>query len=152
MLDANLDFELPKTNTIVGEGGSASILLGRLKNAQLIRKFGFVEIAVKVIPNSESSQDSERKQQAFLYEVAIMQAVGKCPNIVSFVGFTDKPCKCIVMKMYQTNLKDILHKGAFNISPQVIMGMAHDIANGLSKIHKSGIVHLDIKPRKFDWL
>jgi serine/threonine protein kinase len=148
-IDLNVDIEFPPDMKKLGSGGTAFILKAKMISSQLILKYGETDAAVKIIKESkEDKMESIRKN--FLYEISIMSALPKSPNIVQMFGYSNEPM-AIVMKFYSFSLKDLITKKDFQSTPEIILKVAFDIAAGLNEIHQNHILHLDIKPRMFSY-
>jgi serine/threonine protein kinase len=131
----------------LGSGGSGNIFNGILLNEQLRIRYGVTEVAVKVIEiTALTAEDRQEKNSCFSYEIAIMSSLHKSPNIVQMIGYTDSPHKSIIMKKYDLSLKDLIGNKQFEITESLLLKISLDIATGLSLIHRSRILHLDIKP------
>lgn len=52
----------------------------------------------------------------------------------------------LVMKYYRCSLKDFITNEKIAIDSMSVSKIAYDISNGMSIIHKCGILHLDLKP------
>ena len=126
----------------LGEGGTATIYKCTFKKMSLITKYKFNEVAVKVIKT-----DDETTINLIKFEIAIMSSINPHPNVILFVGYSESPI-AIVMKYYSMSLKDTLKQFSFAGSDVHLFKIAFDISAGMAHIHQSGVLHLDLKPRK----
>ena len=145
-VDLENDFEFPPDMQMHGSGGTAFILRAKIRSRQLILKYGETEAAIKVIKGTDDNR-SESIRKNFLYEVAIMSALPNSHNIIRLIGYSNEPM-AIVMKFYSYNLKALISKVDFAVTPEIIFKIAHDLSFGLNVIHSSNILHLDVKPGK----
>ena len=143
LLTPSVDFIISDSQTAkVGEGGSASIFAGKMRNVRRVLENGIVDIAVKV-------NSSDCDVSSFYYELALMSSLPKSPFVVKLMGYSETPIRAIVMKLYDGSLAKFLHSDdASTVKPELALKFARDIAQGLQVIHKSSIVHLDLKPGK----
>lgn len=113
-----VNFNLKDNNK--GQGGTAQILSGKLCDPKLIEKFGIVDVAVKLFGPLTS-------RESFQYELAIMNAIPKSPNLIELMGYSETPYFSILMKFYPFTLRDLItSKG--HIEHSTNMKMAGDIA------------------------
>lgn len=101
-------------------------------------------VALKFLP-PDLTRDPEAKQR-FVHEAKAASALDH-PNIcnVHDIGETDDGQIFIVMAYYEgETLKKKIERGALRIDEAV--GIAMQIAQGLSKAHEHDIIHRDIKP------
>ena len=76
-----------------------------------------------------------------------MSSLPKSDNLINFIGYSETPCS-IIMKYYPKSLREIYTKLPDTLD--VKSKVALDIANGMRILHRTGILHLDLKLRK--WL
>eukprot|EP00158_Paraphelidium_tribonemae_P004884 Partr_v1_DN27031_c1_g1_i7_m28707 putative protein kinase kinase kinase len=85
------------------------------------------------------------KLETFLQEISIMQLLEAHPNIVKILGYTMSP-PSIVMKLYPLgDLQHFLLNRSILKNKRMLLGFMQDISNGLSLIHRRGLVHCDLK-------
>ena len=140
-LDFKKDLHSDDSNvqTERGKGFTSKVVKGTLISAALIQKYGSkMQVAIKLM---------NRKDDDYLYEVAIMSCLPPSPYIVQLIGYCENP-KAIVMKYYPISLKLLLRSPEIGNNPMLRLKMGFDIANGMNVIHSHSILHLDLKPRK----
>ena len=153
-LNLKLDQDFMMDSKSVGAGGTSSVYRGTLINPHLVDKYGFQSCVLKMFKGIDNFSTSDTTSNSimndktpFYYEIAIMNILGMHPNIVQFLGYCEAPA-LIVMKMYERDLKSALRNSNFETSPLVCLKIAVDVARGMDYIHKHGVLHLDLKPRK----
>jgi serine/threonine protein kinase len=102
-------------------------------------------VAVKVMQSADQSSPFSSSQ--FHFEVAIMSSIPEHDNVVKFIGYCEKPMS-IIMKHYMTSLSDMLFESDIDVPSAMVVKIAYDVTKGLFHLHKNGILHLDVKPRK----
>ena len=143
LLDLDADLNIDEHNSKLGEGGTATIYKCTFRKLSLLSKYSFNEVAVKLLKTNNLEAIDLIK-----FEIAIMSSIPPHQNVIQFVGYSESPYS-IVMKYYPNSLKDLMAKAELYGSKALRMKIAHDIALGMVHIHKSGVLHLDLKPRKF---
>lgn len=138
-----LDISIPYSFKTLGKGATARTIEGELLNSELVEKHKTHKIAIKIVSVPDAG-DSKGSSSHFYYEIALMNGLPRCPWIVDFVGYTDEPIKCIVMKFYKMNLKTFL--ASIEMNRSLVYKVATDVARGIEVMHKSGVVHFDLKP------
>jgi serine/threonine protein kinase len=88
----------------------------------------------------------EFRKEAFLYEIAVMKALPKSPYLINFIGYCEGPLS-IIMKFYKTSLAEV--NKILKPTPELFFKIAFDISLGMKLVHAAGIIHLDLKPRKY---
>lgn len=148
-IDINQDIDGLDNVHNLGTGGTAFIIKAKLKAPSLIVKHGFNDVAIKIIKDDDKSSQtiSENVRKSFLFEVTIMNHLPASQNIVRLIGYSSEPM-AIVMKYYPLSLKDLLKRKDYEATVEVVLKIAFDIAQGMKIIHNSGVLHLDLKPRK----
>ena len=94
------------------------------------------------------SKASQESQASFRFEIAIMASLPSCPNLVQLLGYIENPI-AYVMKRYNYSLKDLHLNEPLASSIMMVLKIAKDICNGMRVLHSHGIIHLDLKPRKY---
>eukprot|EP00158_Paraphelidium_tribonemae_P004880 Partr_v1_DN27031_c1_g1_i1_m28700 putative protein kinase kinase kinase len=134
-LKFNYSFRIGK---LIAMGGCASLYVGDAFDDGL-KTFG-PQVVVKVCKIGDSM-----KLETFLQEISIMQLLEAHPNIVKILGYTMSP-PSIVMKLYPLgDLQHFLLNRSILKNKPMLLGFIQDIANGLSLIHRRGLVHCDLK-------
>ena len=143
------DIQIDNYGTSAGEGGTASVVTGTLVAPRLVRVHGQdMRVAVKFIRSDAKSPEKEIEiTDSFKYEVAIMCNLPSIPQIVKLIGYSESP-RAIIMKYYPLSLKKLIDSVYDTGDPRICLKIMGDIATGMARLHKSGILHLDIKPRK----
>ena len=120
----------------LGAGGMGEVY--RARDTRLER-----EVAVKILPE-HLAQDPEAKQR-FDREARTISSVN-CPNICALydVGQQDGTHYLVMELLQGETLADRLRKGPLPIDQVLKYGI--DIADGLEKAHRCGVVHRDLKP------
>ena len=85
--------------------------------------------------------------KTYKLEVALMGCIPSHPNIARFLGYFDNPVG-YALKYYHGSLVEIIYQEDKwpALSQTLIRSLITDVAKGLAHLHKSGIVHFDIKP------
>src|SRR5450755_367499 len=120
----------------LGAGGMGEVY--RARDTRLER-----EVAVKILPE-HLAQDPEAKQR-FDREARTISSVN-CPNICALydVGQQDGMHYLVMELLQGETLADRLRRGPLPIDQVLKYGI--DIADGLEKAHRCGVVHRDLKP------
>ena len=126
----------------IGEGGTSVIYKGTLSSATLMAKYPFNDVVLKVL--KPFNQDL---RSLWKLEIAIMSNTPPHPNVVQFVGYSEKPFS-IIIKYYPASLSSLLSKPHLLYNHEIMTKVAYDIAVGMMHVHDNGILHLDLKPRK----
>ena len=138
-MDLTLDIELEKKGKTY-KGGTATVKKGRFKSPHLIDKHGGgIDIAIKYF------QMKPEDEAIFLYEIALMSSLPKCPNILQLLGYSSAE-KAIVLKFHPGSLDKLIKTRAIPFAKIIKIGL--DISNGLMNLHEAKIIHFDIKPCK----
>ena len=138
----NIDKDIAVNDEVkLGKGGTAVIFKCTFSKVSLISKYGFNEVAVKLLKAAD-----QNAIDMIRFEIAIMSNIPPCPNVVQFVGYSDAPL-AIVMKYYPISLKDMVKQIQFEKESFVAMKIVYDVSTGMSHIHENGVLHLDLKPR-----
>eukprot|EP01105_Mastigella_eilhardi_P022465 TRINITY_DN5525_c0_g1_i5.p1 TRINITY_DN5525_c0_g1~~TRINITY_DN5525_c0_g1_i5.p1 ORF type:complete len:546 (+),score=95.78 TRINITY_DN5525_c0_g1_i5:718-2355(+) len=133
-LSTKLDFEEITLQDLLGEGGYGVVYKGNWRGQ---------EVAVKVVKNQEVLHQSTR--EVFLREVEAMEQL-RSPFVVNYVGacFLPKHLSIITEFMPLGNLRACMTQHAF--SQELKIKCMLDCSRGLFFLHKSGIIHRDVKP------
>ena len=144
LLDFGMDLvcDVNEVASMRGQGLTSKVIKGKLAAPRLIEKHGDIPIAIKLMNQGEEAHNDE-----YLYEVAIMSMFPPCPYIVRLIGYSENP-RAIIMKHYPISLKLLLKSSELNASPVLRLKIGYDIAHGMNIIHRCGVLHLDLKPRK----
>ncbi len=121
----------------MGGGGMATVY--RARDARLGRA-----VALKVLSPHLSSDDSAKKR--FIQEARAASACDH-PNIavVHDIGETDDGRLFIAMALYEgETLAEKIARGA--LRPSDAVDYARQLASGLGRAHRQGIIHRDVKP------
>lgn len=146
-MELSVDNDIQISGDAMGEGGTASIFKGFLKSEKLISSHGPIPIAIKIIKVGAVNEAEQR--ESFLYEIAIMSSLPqKTPYLITFIGYCNSPMT-IVMKYYPCNVKELITAQKEGVDYCLCLKMCHDISAGMYHLHTSGIIHLDLKPRKY---
>ena len=135
------------SDEVLGEGGTGIIFKGSFKKSALMAKFGFNELAIKLLKSS-SDGESASVVESMKYEVAVMTNIPPSPYIVCFVGYSEEPL-AIVMKYYASSLSKLIKTSQEPFEPALLTKIAFEIAFGMDHLHSHGILHLDLKPCKW---
>ena len=128
-------------------GGTAHVIMAKLKDANAPQKYGFTDVAVKFVHSD--AKNYKKIYENFRYEISLMSAIPDSPYIVKMVGFCNHPMT-IIMKQYMTNLAECLeNKSFFKEHQSRRLKASLEIALGMEIIHSKDIVHFDLKPGKF---
>lgn len=99
--------------------------------------------ALKILHKPEDARDPERAEERMIHEIDAMARLSH-PNLMKLID-VDLDYKWYVMKYYSRgtleNLKDY-YTGNFDCALRDFL----KLLNGVSSIHKEGLVHRDIKP------
>jgi Tol biopolymer transport system component len=100
-------------------------------------------VAIKVL--REDAATSESRRQRFLREAKSASALNH-PNIVTVYDiFQHEGMDCLVMEYVAgKTLRDLIPKQGMQVKES--LRIASQVAEGLSKAHRAGLVHRDIKP------
>jgi len=122
--------------TLLGEGGSGQVY--RAWDPRLER-----EVALKVL--RERSETDPARVQRFIAEARAASALNH-PNIVTiFDAAVDGDTPFIVSELIDgRSLREEVRPGPLPV--ERVLGLAAQIADGLSAAHDAGIVHRDLKP------
>jgi serine/threonine protein kinase len=154
-LNIDTDVKFKNLNKIHGVGSTGKIVRGRFTSNEFIQKHGDVDLAIKLFyqpKKGDSAEHAQAHDTDYAFEVALMAALPKCVNLVQLLGYSEKP-RSIVMKFYPECLENILWSkikmlSLFPFTPMQVLEIALDIATGLRELHKSSMVHYDLKPCK----
>jgi len=127
----------------IGSGGCAIIYRGVILDDQLVKKFDSYEVAVKdIFDNPKCTKDENFLQ--FQQEVMILWRCSAIPNVMKLIGYSPEP-KSLVTKLYETDLYKLIHTKEIEITPNMALSIAFDIANGMRAVHQAQVVHRDLK-------
>jgi len=99
-------------------------------------------VIVKVLGES-AYRNPEERLEAWRYEVVITWCFHRIPNVIQFIGYCEQPL-CLITKLYQMNLEELLIKAKLPIPPRLSLQFAIDISNGMTHVHGLNIVHHDL--------
>ena len=120
---------------LIGGGGFAVVYEGYWRGRHVAMKTLF------------DPRVSDKLKQEFMDELHVMSALSH-PNIVELLAANTKPPKLvIVMELCDRSLAQLLHQTQEDLSQEVLVGLAADIASGLHYLHTRdpAIIHRDIK-------
>ncbi|KAH3758890.1 [FeFe]-hydrogenase [Pelomyxa schiedti] len=133
-LSVRLDFDEINRQTQVGKGGYGSVFKAEWRGQ---------EVAVKVLHNQDPLPVEKRD---FERECGVLEEL-RSPYIVSFVGFCLNPL-CIVTEFLPLGSlsKYVFGESATPLSEEYKFKAMLNSATGMTFLHKSGIMHRDLKP------
>ena len=101
------------------------------------------EVAIKILRNAT---DDPKRLNEFMQEVAIMRKV-RHKSVVQFIGACTRPPNlCIVFVfMHGGSVYDYIHRQGGSFTTRRLLRVASDIASGMDYLHRSSIVHRDLK-------
>ncbi|KAI3689383.1 hypothetical protein L2E82_47339 [Cichorium intybus] len=133
-VDTEIDIRLLKIGEKVASGSCGDLHRGVYVGQ---------EVAVKIL---RSEHLNEALEHEFSHEVAILREV-RHRNVVRFIGAcTKQPNLCIITEyMPGGSLYEYLHKNHRNLALPQIVQFAIDVCKGMEYLHKSNIIHRDLK-------
>jgi serine/threonine protein kinase len=134
-LSTFLDYEeITISGKPIGVGGFGKVFKGKWRGAR---------VAVKVM---KDQNPQPREMEAFQKEIELVTKL-RHKNIVNFIGAVVTPGKmCMVSEFIELgSLQGLIDKQK-KMSKLLRAKIALDIANGMNFLHKSGILHRDLKP------
>ncbi|KAE8100439.1 hypothetical protein FH972_018336 [Carpinus fangiana] len=101
------------------------------------------DVAVKIL---RSEHLNEALEDEFTQEVAILREV-RHKNVVRFIGACTKPPHLCIVTEYMPggSLYDYLHKNHNILELPQLLKFAIDVSMGMEYLHKSNIIHRDLK-------
>ena len=105
-------------------------------------RFRGTVVAVKTLIGNNQGINVEE----FTHEVELLSRLHH-PNIVLFMGATEKPRSIITEYVHRGSLYDVLCKSPDKITPKVIKNIALGIARGMTYLHghQPPVIHRDLK-------
>jgi serine/threonine protein kinase len=126
---------------LLGSGAFGEVWMGslRLQNPSIARK-----VAIKTLKNSG---DTELKQQ-FLMEARMLAAM-RHPHILRLVGACahDEPFYMILEYMPLGDLQQYLRMQSTLLLPKQLMSSLHQVADAMTYLEKSHVIHRDLAAR-----
>ncbi|RHZ49006.1 hypothetical protein Glove_535g16 [Diversispora epigaea] len=140
----NDEYKVPliKDNELTDPDGGPDNVRG--SNKTVIKKiFRGLEVACKKVQNIEKNETAE--SQKIQTELVILRLLGKCPKIISFLGLSDVDQNSVMVFEWASNgnLKELYTE--YEIAWPTKLQFIRDIFNGLLFMHRSGILHHDIR-------
>jgi serine/threonine protein kinase len=119
-------------------GGGGELLLAKIMDPKLQKKFGDTVIQKVVFVKNTASQE------AFFQEVGIMIMMSSFPHFCQIIGYTESPLS-IILKFYpQGSLSGWLRKSASG--SQFALKVLRELAEALRTMHSHYLAHCDVKP------
>ncbi|CAI9291540.1 unnamed protein product [Lactuca saligna] len=133
-IDTEIDIRLLKIGEKVASGSCGDLHRGVYVGQ---------EVAVKIL---RSEHLNEALEHEFSHEVTILREV-RHRNVVRFIGAcTKQPNLCIITEyMPGGSLYEYLHKNHHNLALPQLVQFAIDVCKGMEYLHKSNIIHRDLK-------
>lgn len=134
IVDTEIDIRLLKVGEKVASGSCGDLHRGVYLGQ---------DVAVKIL---RSETLNEALEDEFRHEVAILREV-QHKNVVRFIGAcTKQPYMCIVTEyMPGGSLYEYLHKNHHTLTIPQLVQFAIDVCRGMEYLHKSNIIHRDLK-------
>ncbi|OWF34904.1 serine/threonine-protein kinase mos-like [Mizuhopecten yessoensis] len=133
------DFKLGK---LLGAGGFGSVYMANGKS-------GHGSMAIKVLKKPTMSKNPDAMFESFKAELRCMQL--SHPNVVQSLGAThmtsfEEGAWVVMEYVGERTLQAVLNESQVDITIELRLKFAIQIAQGLKYLHDNSIVHLDIKP------
>ena len=146
-IDDNIELTDP-----IAKGSFGDIWKGELRSDELLAKnHGRPYCAVKIaIDDWNTDERFTEILKAFRQEVTIIHTLSPHPNIISIIGYTESPDRdlIIVEELCDFSLSDLIHK---QLEEKLLMEdifiIFAGIVDGLSWMHRHGVIHNDLKPQ-----
>lgn len=140
----------------LAHGGFSSVYLARQLADQIqvaIKEYLPRKLAHRtwnnlVVPNDEESRGMFMRGRALFFEEAKVLATLKHHNIVDVINFfqANGTVYLVMTYDYGVTLDKILFKKSLPVTEAFLLTVFTQLLNGIDLIHKSGLIHLDIKP------
>jgi len=130
-------------NQLLGGGGYGVVYRGTL-----LRGTKVLDVAVKVISNSDQDELHSSKYKSFVDEVETLSLVQGNDCIVTMYEYVlDYPRAIIFYEFLENDtLGRLIHKARRKLNYLEVLQMGYGISEGLVGLHTKGIIHRDLKP------
>lgn len=140
----------------LAHGGFSSVYLARQLEDQILvavkeflpRKQAHRTWNNVVVPNSEEDRVLFNRGRALFFEEAKVLSQLKHHNIVEVINFfqANSTVYMVMTYDYGVSLNNVISDGQISIDEEFMVQVFTALLNGIEVIHKTNMVHLDIKP------